>query len=87
MNAYRETRHYTSIINNNIYFIKVEIFYYSESITHNLEVLDLINNPTYILETNNNYYEYYSTPPPNYIPREINGEGIIALYLRNNNDT
>ena len=85
MNIHREIRYYSSIINNDIYFIKIEIFCYSENTTHNLEIsnLNLTNNPTYILETNNNYYDFYVPTLPNNIPREIEEEQVIALYLRN----
>ncbi len=84
MNAYREISYYTSIINNNIYFIKIEITYFPENMTHNLET-DLPTNPTYILETNNNYYDIFSTSFN--IPRIIEGEQFIAFYLRNNDNT
>ena len=79
MEIYNEIRYYTSIINNNIYFIKVEIFY-SENVTGSF-------NPTYILETDNNYYDLYVPTLPNTFPRTIDGEQVIAIFLRNNSDT
>ncbi len=54
--------------------------------THNLEILNQTSHPTYILETNNNYYDFYYPVFPNYIPRIIDGEQVIALYLRNNSN-
>lgn len=72
METYNEIRYYTSIINNNIYFIKVEIFY-SEDKTGSL---NQTLNPTYILETNNSYYDLYVPTLPNPIPRIIDGDKL-----------
>lgn len=85
MDDYRDIRYYTSIINNNLYILKVEIFFYPVNITHNLEILNQINHPTYIIETNDNYYDFYVPNFPGNIPSIINGEEVIGLYLRNNN--
>ena len=87
MNTYRDTRYYTSIINNHLYILKVEIFYYPANITHNLWIFNQINNPTYIIETNNNYYDFYVPSFPGNIPSIINGEEVITLYLRSNDST
>ena len=46
----------------------------------------MTNNPAYILETNNNYYDFYFPSLLNNIPRVIEGEQVIALYVRNNNN-
>lgn len=83
MEIYNEIRYYTSIINNHIYFIKVEIFY-SEDVTWSL---NQTLNPTYILKTNNSYYDLYVPTLPNTFPRTIDGEQVIAIFLRNNSDT
>ena len=84
MEIYNEIRYYTSIINNFIYFIKVEIFY-SENVTESLNNQTL--NPTYILETNSSYYDLYVPILPNTFPRTIDGEQVIAIFLRNNSNT
>ena len=78
IDTYRETRYYT-------YFIKIEVFYYPENYTHNLEISNLDTNPTYILETNHNYYDFYTLPDD--IHSIIGEEQVIAIYLRNNNNT